>query len=212
MNVQSAYNEWAHQYDSNQNKTRDLEAISLRKTLDNISFDSCLEIGCGTGKNTEWLVSKAQRMVSVDLSEEMLAKAREKIVSGKVSFVQANILEEWRFAEAMHFDLAVFSLVLEHIEDLHGIFKKLAAVTRPGGLVYIGELHPFKQYGGTKARFETASGTQEVTCFIHHVSDFTTAASNNGFNILDISEYFDEDNRETIPRILTLLLQKQSSP
>lgn len=50
--VQQAYNSWAQQYDSNENKTRDLEARSLRETLAPLTFEHCLEIGCGTGKNT----------------------------------------------------------------------------------------------------------------------------------------------------------------
>lgn len=52
MNVQQAYNIWADQYDTNQNKTRDLEGIALREILQDIHFENCLEIGCGTGKNT----------------------------------------------------------------------------------------------------------------------------------------------------------------
>ncbi len=79
MNVQQSYNNWAEQYDTNDNKTRDLEAIALRKTLSNISFDAVLEIGCGTGKNTAWLLEKAKLVTAIDLSEEMLAKAKEKI-------------------------------------------------------------------------------------------------------------------------------------
>jgi len=39
MEVQTAYNIWASQYDSNQNKTRDLEALALRTTLNSIQFD-----------------------------------------------------------------------------------------------------------------------------------------------------------------------------
>ena len=37
MNVQQAYNTWAEQYDTNQNKTRDLEGITLREVLADIS-------------------------------------------------------------------------------------------------------------------------------------------------------------------------------
>jgi hypothetical protein len=33
MNVKKAYNKWAEQYDTNNNKTRDLEAMALRKNL-----------------------------------------------------------------------------------------------------------------------------------------------------------------------------------
>ena len=78
MNVKQAYAQWAEQYDTNLNKTRDLEAISLRKTLEPITATNCLEIGCGTGKNTQWLAGKTQHLTAVDLTEEMLEKAKEK--------------------------------------------------------------------------------------------------------------------------------------
>ena len=91
MDTRQAYNIWALQYDTSENKTRDLEAKALRATLANISFNSCLEIGCGTGKNTEWLITKAKHITAVDLSEGMLVKAKEKIDSDNVNFLQADI-------------------------------------------------------------------------------------------------------------------------
>ncbi|MFT3980622.1 MAG: class I SAM-dependent methyltransferase [Ferruginibacter sp.] len=209
MNTEEAYNSWATQYDTNHNRTRDLEAVSLKAALENIAFSNCLEMGCGTGKNTAWLISKADHITAVDLSEEMLAKARTKISAEKVSFIQADMLQDWHFAGNTTFDLVTFSLVLEHIEDLQTIFEKLRRVVADNGYVYVGELHPFKQYNGSKARFETENGTQVVPCFTHHLSDFTIAAQQNGFAIADIQEYFDDDNRENIPRILALLFRKR---
>lgn len=208
MNIKQAYNSWAEQYDSNANKTRDLEAISLRETLSTIQFDSCLEIGCGTGKNTEWLITKAKHITAVDLSDEMLAKAKEKIKSNTVVFCQADITEDWAFAKS-NYDLVTFSLMLEHIEDLDAVFQKASRVVSQNGFVYVGELHPFKQYSGSKARFDTEEGQQIVTCFNHNISDFTQAAKNNDFEILDVQEYFDDNDRTSIPRVLTLLLRKK---
>ncbi len=207
MNVREAYNIWAEQYDTNRNRTRDLEAISLRTTLSDLEFESCLEIGCGTGKNTEWLITKANHITAVDLSDEMLKKAKEKISSDKVQFLQADITKDWTFVNKPY-NLITFSLVLEHIENLEAIFQKASKSIAPNGYVYVGELHPFKQYTGTKARFDTEEGQQIVTCYNHHISDFIQSARHNGFNILDINEYFDDDNKTTIPRILTLLFQK----
>lgn len=207
MNTQEAYNNWASQYDTNINKTRDLEGKALRTVLSGISFESCLEIGCGTGKNTVWFAEKAGQITSVDLSEEMLAKAKEKITTDKVQFVQADITTDWRFRNQLY-DLVSFSLVLEHIETLEHIFKETVAALKPGGHVYIGELHPFKQYAGSKARFETAEGVQVVDCFNHHITDFIQAAQKNGLTLVEINEYFDEDNRNEMPRILTLLFEK----
>lgn len=207
MNTKQAYNTWAAQYDTNSNKTRDLEAFALRQVLGNIPFHNCLEIGCGTGKNTEWLVSKAKHLTAIDLSDEMLAKAKEKITSGKVEFKQANILSGWTFRTRLY-DLVSFSLVLEHIKYLEPVFKEASDALVGGGYVYIGELHPFKQYAGSKARFETEDGIHVVECFNHHISDFTSAAKKHGLILEDIQEYFDNDDRNDIPRILTMLFKK----
>lgn len=207
MNTQSAYDNWSSQYDTNINRTRDLEAFALPQTLVNINFDNCLEIGCGTGKNTAWLMNKAKHITAIDLSAEMLAKAKEKINSEKVDFIQADILQEWEFTNKKY-DLVSFSLVLEHIEDLGPIFTKVLKVISAGGYVYIGELHPFKQYSGSKARFTTEAGEQVVSCFDHHISYFVQAAKDNGFEIIDINEYFDDDDRNSIPRILSFVFRK----
>jgi 2-polyprenyl-3-methyl-5-hydroxy-6-metoxy-1,4-benzoquinol methylase len=207
IDVKTAYSAWAEQYDTNRNRTRDLEAKSLRQTLADIPFENCLEIGCGTGKNTEWLVQKAQHITAVDLTAEMLAKARQKIPSEKVQFHQADINDPWHFGHG-HYDLVTFSLVLEHIENLDHVFRETADSLRPGGHVYVGELHPFKQYSGTKARFDTAEGRQVVTCFDHHVSDFVQSAKRNGLSLLDLNEFFDEEGRAGLPRVLVLLFRK----
>ncbi|WP_242927232.1 class I SAM-dependent methyltransferase [Pontibacter vulgaris] len=207
MNIRQAYNTWASQYDTNHNKTRDLEGEALRTTLGSIPFETCLEIGCGTGKNTEWLIQKAKQLTAIDLSEEMLAKAKSKIRSGNVEFIHADITTDWDFIHHQY-DLVTFSLVLEHIENLEPILQKAADVLKPGGHIYIGELHPFKQYAGSKARFETEQGLHVVECYNHHVSDFTRAAKNHGLTLTAIEEHFDNDDRSEIPRILTLLLQK----
>lgn len=207
MNTRKAYNEWAEIYDTNQNKTRDLEAIALKETLQSLIFDTCLEIGCGTGNNTLWLASRAKQVNAVDFSEEMLAKARKKNFSDKVIFHQADITLPWDF-DPNQFDLVSFSLVLEHIENLDFIFSQAARVNVKGGYCYIGELHPFRQYLGTKARFETQNGTQVLTCYIHNVSDFVLAAKNHEFEIAGLNEFTHPGDKNSVPRILALLFKK----
>lgn len=206
MQVQQAYDSWASQYDTNRNKTRDLEGLALRTTLYHIAFDTCLEIGCGTGKNTAWLAEKAGNITSVDLSAEMLAKAREKVQREQVEFIQADINNNWAFT-ATQYALVSFSLVLEHIENLDHIFHETAKALVSGGHAYIGELHPFKQYMGTKARFETENGLHVVECYNHHISDFIQAAKKHGLVLVDLNEYFD-DNNKAEPRILTIVFRK----
>ena len=207
MSIKDAYNLWAFQYDTNDNKTRDLESIALRSTLKNISFNNCLEVGCGTGKNTAWLVEKAEHVTAVDFSEEMLRKAKEKVVSDRVEFIQADINMPWLFGNKLY-DVATFSLVLEHILDLNHIFSEAYKLLQPGGYLYLGELHPFKQYAGSKARFDTGIETKILECYNHHISDFIHAATDK-FVVKIFDEYFDDDDKNAIPRILTILFQKQ---
>ncbi len=207
MNVREAYQDWSKQYDTNENKTRDLEGIALRAVLSSIEFNKVLELGCGTGKNTVWLEQKAKHIIATVLSESMIAKAIGKIASSKLQYKIADINMDWDFTNEL-FDLISFSLVLEHIENLDPIFSKLNKVTKPGAFVYIGELHPFKQYAGSKARFTTSEGKQLVTCYTHNFSDFIHAAKKYGFSLIDLEEWFDDNDRTQIPRILTLLFKK----
>jgi ubiquinone/menaquinone biosynthesis C-methylase UbiE len=207
MKIDASYNNWAWQYDTNKNRTRDMEAMVLRNILANNTFNFILEIGCGTGKNSLWLSSRCRQLTAVDFSEGMLAIAKEKVQAENVIFIPADITEEWDFGYEKY-DLVTFSLVLEHIENLENIFHKTSRILSPGGKVYIGELHPFKQYSGSKARFETEEGQQEVIFFTHHISDFTNAALKYGFRIDLIKEFFDEDNGGGVPRILSLVLSR----
>ena len=170
MNNKEAYNKWSATYDTVLNRTRDLEAMAFRKTLSGQNFSCVLELGCGTGKNTEWLATNANQLTAVDFSEEMMDKAKEKVKHKHVNFVHGDISCEWNFANSK-VDLVTCSLVLEHIRDIDFIFKQASNFLNRGGLFYIGELHPFKQYEGSKARFETTTGIFVLECFTHHISD-----------------------------------------
>ncbi len=101
-------------------------------------------------------------------------------------------------------------MVLEHIENLDDIFTKTNNALKDGGYIYIGELHPFKQYTGSKARFDTAEGTQVVECYNHHISEFLDAAKKYNFHLTKLDEHFDDGNKSDIPRILSLLFQKKA--
>ena len=208
MNVQEAYNVWADNYDTVQNKTRDLEAKALRDSVSASTPLDILEIGCGTGKNTEFLQTKAKYLIGADFSAEMLERAREKITAETVEFRQLDLREDWDFAENS-FDLITCSLALEHIKDIDFVFGQARKVLRAGGLFYIGELHPFKQYQGSKARFDNGDGIFELECFVHHISEFFAAAKNNNFELVDLKEWFDDDDKTTVPRLLTMIFKSK---
>ena len=207
MNVQQAYNAWSETYDTVENKTRDLEARALRESISGENL-KILEIGCGTGKNTEFLKTRAEHLIGADFSAEMLALARTKVEAENVEFRQLDLRENWGFPDNS-FDLITCSLALEHIENIDFVFSEANRVLRPGGKFYFGELHPFKQYQGSKARFETGAGVFELECFVHHVSEFFAAGKNNNFACVELKEWFDDDDKREIPRLLTMIFEKK---
>ena len=69
MNIQSAYNNWSESYDEDLNLTRDLDAEIVRKEFDKNKFESILEIGCGTGKNTIFFSEIANKVYAIDFSD-----------------------------------------------------------------------------------------------------------------------------------------------
>lgn len=206
MDIQNAYNEWSEIYDSNDNLTRDLDQMLTRNIFAGQHFDSILETGCGTGKNTVFLAEIGTKVHALDFSAGMIEKAREKVKADHVRFSIADLTKRWPCDDAAY-DLITCNLVLEHIEDLSHIFSEAARSLKAKGKFHINELHPFKQYKGTKARFEKGKEIIEVDAFVHHISDFTNTAKSNGFTLLNLGEYWHQDDQGKPPRIVSFLFE-----
>jgi ubiquinone/menaquinone biosynthesis C-methylase UbiE len=208
MSIQGAYDQWSTTYDADRNLTRDLDAEVTRDTLDGLRCQVILEIGCGTGKNTAQLAKIGRQVHALDFSEGMLVQAREKLRLANVAFTVADLTRRWPVDEQT-VDLVTCNLVLEHIRDLPFIFAEAARVLTKGGRFFICELHPFRQYQGTTARFQRAQITTEIPAFVHHLSDFTTAAGSQGLALLSIREWWHAEDQNKPPRLLSLILEKR---
>jgi ubiquinone/menaquinone biosynthesis C-methylase UbiE len=202
MNIQKAYNEWSGSYDADNNLTRDLDQQVTRAALASLHFNSILEIGCGTGKNTAFLAQIGDSVHALDFSQGMIEKAKAKVGAQNVRFSVADLTQKWPGNDG-EFDLVVCNLVLEHIADLTFIFSEAARVLQNKGSFFVNELHPFKQYEGSKARFYWEGETIEVDAFVHHISEFTNAASANGLTLLKLNEYWHEAGQNKPPRLIS---------
>ncbi|HNJ12888.1 MAG TPA: hypothetical protein PLN43_04880, partial [Anaerolineales bacterium] len=90
------------------------------------------------------------------------------------------------------------------------IFSEAARVLHRGGKFLINELHPFKQYQGTKARFERGTETIELEVFVHHISEFITTALKHDFKLLHFNEYWHPQDENKPPRIAAFIFEKQN--
>ena len=207
MNIQNAYNKWSDSYDADSNLTRDLDQQVTRGALGSLHFNSILEIGCGTGKNTGFLAQIGDSVHALDFSQGMIEKAKDKVSTQNVRFSVADITNKWPGNDG-EFDLVVCNLVLEHLVDLAFIFSEATRVLQNNGSFFVNELHPFKQYEGSKARFYKDNETTEVDAFVHHISEFTNAATSNGLRLVNLNEYWHNDDKDKPPRLISLMFIK----
>jgi ubiquinone/menaquinone biosynthesis C-methylase UbiE len=115
-----------------------------------------------------------------------------------------DVTEPWAFEDG-RFDCIVATLVLEHVEHLNHIFRAAHRVLRSGGALYLCELHPYRQFGGTQANFEHEGAGDQVTidAFTHPVSEFVNEGLAAGFSVRRVGERYGVD--DDVPRLLSIL-------
>lgn len=204
--IAGAYDRWADSYDRDRNLTRDLDARVLQASGLDVRARRVVEIGCGTGKNTRWLASGARSLCALDFSEGMLARARAAVPDPHVRFVHHDLREAWPVPDESA-DIVVGNLVLEHVESLPPLFAEAARVMGSGGMLYLCELHPYRQLRGGQAHFtDDASGEAvHVPAFAHTVSEYVNAGIAAGLALRELGEWLEDGAPPgTPPRLLSM--------
>ena len=97
-------------------------------------FGHVLDLGCGTGLAGPLLRPRAQRLVGVDLSPKMIAKACSRGVYDELA--QADMVEFLERAQTP-FDLIFAADSLIYLGDLAPLLAAAARALRPGGLLAV---------------------------------------------------------------------------
>ncbi len=90
------------------------------------------DAGCGTGLCADFLRPRAKRLVGVDLSRGMLARARAR--GGYDDLVDAE-LSSWLRSQRPAYDVIVSADTLCYFGALDGVMAATASALKPGGLV-----------------------------------------------------------------------------
>jgi malonyl-CoA O-methyltransferase len=150
-------------------------------------------------------------VVAVDFSQAMMARARAKPGIDNVAFAVADLTRPWPLTDR-YADLVACNLVLEHIENLSFVFSEASRCLVERGCFFVSELHPFRQYQGTKANFQRDQETTEIPAFVHHISDFLNAAKSSGFALKHLKEWWHAQDQDKPPRLVSFWFEKQNSP
>jgi ubiquinone/menaquinone biosynthesis C-methylase UbiE len=103
-----------------------------------------LEVGCGTGLLLRRIAAFARTARGVDLSPEMLERARAR----GLDVIEASATR-LPFPDAS-FDVACSFKVLAHVRDVHGALSEMARVVRPGGHILAELYNPISLRGLVK--------------------------------------------------------------
>ena len=211
LTVRAAYERWAATYDSDDNATRDLDALVLRAARLPLDNAGVIELGAGTGKNTAWLAARARRVLALDLSPAMLERARSLGLGPHVSFIEHDITRPWPAADG-EADLVVGNLVLEHIADLGPVVAQARRALRSGGLMFLCELHPYRQLLGRQAQFRDGGKPILVEAHVHSVSEYVNTAVERDFVLERLGEHLEDaagHPAEVPPRLLSMLFRRR---
>ena len=126
-----------------------------------------IDFGCGSGYLEDFLTGRELDLLGIDVSEGMLARAREQFPMWR--FEKRDL---YSFPSDERFHLVMENAVLHHLVDYEALVDKMAAMTLPGGILYLGNepnrraykyLKPLvKAYRSTINRYRTETAVSEL--------------------------------------------------
>ena len=203
--VRAGYAAWAAGYDAQDNPM--ITAVERELALRPLSFAGrrVLDIGCGTGRVLARALGHGAAYVQgIDGSVEMLAEATRRlgpaIVDGQAALSYARLDGDWS-ALPTDFDLATITLVLEHEPHVAPVLARAARHLKPGGRLFVAEIHPDMLRTDLGGHFERDGVTYALPSHPHGRAEFEAALTEAGFVSVAFHEmHADADTIAAIPK------------
>ncbi len=107
----------------------------LQENLERINARNILEIGCGIGRMTEFFGDDFEKVFGIDISSEMIKRAKKRLPGDKFVLLEGNGVELPVGFDPVDFTFSF--IVFQHMPSLEMIasnFKEVFRVLRPGGI------------------------------------------------------------------------------
>lgn len=140
-----------NQYSKMSRSTEGLEGAGewhvLKPMLPDFKGKRVLDLGCGFGWHCMWALQHgASKVVGVDISKNMLEKARQMDTTSSIEYIQMPI-EDIDFPDGS-FDVVISSLAFHYVASFDEMAKKINRLLSQGGSFVFSVEHPvFTAYG-----------------------------------------------------------------
>ncbi|WP_458352719.1 class I SAM-dependent methyltransferase [Peribacillus frigoritolerans] len=186
----------------------------LKELIPNLRNKTVLDLGCGFGWHCRFArEQQASSVVGVDISDNMLQRARDKTDDPCISYIKMPI-EDIDFSGS-EFDVVISSLAFHYIESFEAICKKVHDCLKPGGTFVFSVEHPIftsrneqawydddygnhlhwpvdnYQYEGVR---ETTFLTENVVKYHRTISTYMNDLIGAGFSIKAVKEPMPSDD------------------
>ena len=97
-----------------------------------------LDVGAGSGRDAAWFAAKGYEVVAVDPSETMLAQARQRHPTPRVSWIRDGLPSLTRtVGRGLSYDIILLNAVWMRVrpDERQRAFRKLVSILKPGGLI-----------------------------------------------------------------------------
>lgn len=154
------------------NQILEAELRTIAPLLDSLQPGRVLDAACGTGRHSHYMALRGHRVMGIDVSAQMLVKARKKCPG--VALCRGDVL---RLPLADHsVDAAVCALALTHLSDVRAPVSELSGVVRRGGRILISDVHPVAVALGAHTLYKDALGRSGfVKNYLHWHSHYLVA-------------------------------------
>jgi SAM-dependent methyltransferase len=175
----TGYRLWSATYDR-PNSAFDFDEPLIEEIVGALPVGVALDAACGTGRYAEILAGRGHRVIGMDGSPEMLARARTRVPRGE--FVVGD-LHRLPVADAGA-DLVVCGLALTHVPVLEPVLAEFARVLRPGGHLVLADVHPERVALGSVPPVRGAGGRPgRLSSHRHPIGDYLRAALAAGLEV-----------------------------
>lgn len=187
VDVKTGYGQWVTTYEDTVEDVMDLALLTRLTTVAWQKTKRAADLGCGTGRTAAWLRAQGVHHIDgVDLTPEMLERARAR--GAHTTLTEADVTETG--LETGAYDLAIASLIDEHLADLGPFYREAARLVRPGGTCVVVAYHPhFMMTTGMPTHYKTETGEDvAITTHLHLVSDHVNKAREAGWHLEEMQE------------------------
>ena len=192
-----------------------LEQPAMAKMLPDLTGKTVLDLGCGYGHNCIDFVNRgAKRVLGVDISEKMLAVAKEESAHNNIEYRNMSMTDISNLDEK--FDFIYSSLAFHYVKDFEAFANDMYSILNPGGQLLFSQEHPIitatvdgaghfnKDENGNRISYSFSNynqpGERKIHWYVDGVikyhrtfSNIINALAKSGFVIEEVCEPVPED-------------------